>query len=42
MPVEILIPYNGRVYDFCCGSGGMFIQSERSLEDHSDLRPALA
>jgi len=29
--VEMLEPYKGRVYDPCCGSGGMFVQSERLL-----------
>ena len=33
--VEILAPYKGRVYDPCCGSGGMFIQSEKFIEAHS-------
>jgi len=32
--VEMLAPYKGRVYDPCCGSGGMFVQSERFLEEH--------
>jgi type I restriction enzyme M protein len=32
--VEMLEPYNGRVYDPCCGSGGMFVQSERFVEAH--------
>jgi type I restriction enzyme M protein len=32
--VEMLEPYKGRVYDPCCGSGGMFIQSERFVEKH--------
>ncbi len=32
--VEMLAPYRGRVYDPCCGSGGMFVQSERFLEEH--------
>ena len=32
--VEMLEPYNGRVFDPCCGSGGMFVQSERFVEDH--------
>nr|WP_317134846.1 N-6 DNA methylase [Acetobacterium tundrae] len=27
-------PYQGRVYDPCCGSGGMFVQSEKFVEDH--------
>ena len=34
--VEMLEPYQGRVYDPCCGSGGMFVQSEKFIEDHSD------
>lgn len=33
--VEVLKPYNGRVYDPCCGSGGMFVQSAKFLENHS-------
>jgi len=32
--VEMLAPYKGRVYDPCCGSGGMFIQSEKFVEAH--------
>ena len=32
--VEMLEPYKGRVYDPCCGSGGMFVQSERFVEAH--------
>lgn len=32
--VEILQPYNGRVYDPCCGSGGMFVQSAKFIENH--------
>lgn len=32
--VEILQPYQGRVYDPCCGSGGMFVQSAKFLESH--------
>lgn len=32
--VEMLAPYEGRVYDPCCGSGGMFVQSERFIEEH--------
>ena len=34
--VEMLEPYKGRIYDPCCGSGGMFVQSERFVE--SELR----
>lgn len=32
--VEMVEPYSGRVYDPCCGSGGMFVQSEKFVEDH--------
>jgi len=32
--VAMLEPYQGRVYDGCCGSGGMFVQSERFVEEH--------
>jgi len=32
--VEVLEPYRGRVYDPCCGSGGMFVQTEKFLERH--------
>lgn len=33
--VSVLAPLKGRVYDPCCGSGGMFVQSERFIEAHS-------
>ena len=32
--VEMLEPYHGRVYDPCCGSGGMFVQSEKFVAEH--------
>jgi type I restriction enzyme M protein len=32
--VEMLAPYHGRVYDPCCGSGGMFVQSEKFIQAH--------
>lgn len=32
--VEMLEPYKGRVYDPCCGSGGMFVQSEKFIQEH--------
>jgi len=32
--VEVLAPYKGKVYDPCCGSGGMFVQSEKFMESH--------
>ncbi|WP_287294558.1 N-6 DNA methylase [Mesorhizobium sp.] len=40
--VEILEPYKGRVYDPCCGSGGMFVQSEKFIEEHGGRRDAIA
>src|SRR5437867_4639664 len=33
--VEMLAPYQARVYDPCCGSGGMFVSSEKFIEAHS-------
>jgi len=32
--VEMLAPYQGRIYDPCCGSGGMFVQSEKFVKHH--------
>lgn len=32
--VEMLEPYKGRIYDPCCGSGGMFVQSEKFVVEH--------
>ncbi|BAF70813.1 type I restriction-modification system subunit M [Nitratiruptor sp. SB155-2] len=32
--VEMLEPYRGRVFDPCCGSGGMFVQSEKFVQEH--------
>ena len=32
--VEMLEPYKGRVFDPCCGSGGLFVQSEKFVKDH--------
>ena len=32
--VEILQPFEGRVYDPCCGSGGMFVQSAKFIQNH--------
>lgn len=32
--VEMLEPYKGRIYDPCCGSGGMFVQSEKFAVEH--------
>jgi type I restriction enzyme M protein len=36
--VEMLQPFKGRVYDSCCGSGGMFVQSERFIEAYNGNR----
>ena len=33
--VEMIEPYKGRIYDSACGSGGMFIQSEKFIEEHA-------
>jgi type I restriction enzyme M protein len=32
--VEMIEPYHGRIFDPCCGSGGMFVQSEKFVEAH--------
>ena len=32
--VNMLEPYKGRVFDPCCGSGGMFVQSEKFVKEH--------
>ena len=36
--VEVLQPFKGRVYDPCCGSGGMFVQSTAFVDSHSGNR----
>jgi type I restriction enzyme M protein len=36
--VEVLQPFKGRVYDPCCGSGGMFVQSAEFIKNHSGNR----
>ncbi|MGD9873125.1 MAG: N-6 DNA methylase [Kiritimatiellia bacterium] len=33
--VEMLEPYKGRVYDPCCGSGGMFVQAAKFVQSHA-------
>lgn len=33
--VEVIQPFGGRVYDPCCGSGGMFVQSAKFVQNHS-------
>jgi type I restriction enzyme M protein len=42
--VEMLEPYKGRIFDPCCGSGGMFVQSEKRLahiaaQESIEVRP---
>jgi len=37
--VAMIEPFRGRVFDPCCGSGGMFIQSEKFIKAHQDIRP---
>lgn len=32
--VEMIEPYRGRIYDPCCGSGGMFVQSDKFVQEH--------
>lgn len=32
--VRMIEPYEGRIYDPCCGSGGMFVQSEKFVREH--------
>lgn len=32
--IEMIEPYKGRVYDPCCGSGGMFVLSEKFVQAH--------
>ncbi|WP_233513880.1 type I restriction-modification system subunit M [Micromonospora craterilacus] len=40
--VEMLEPYSGRVYDPCCGSGGMFVQAEKFVLNHRGRRDDIA
>jgi type I restriction enzyme M protein len=40
--VEMIEPYKGRVFDPCCGSGGMFVQSEKFVEAHGGRRVDLS
>lgn len=40
--VEVLKPFKGRVYDPCCGSGGMFVQSTQFVESHSGNRNSIS
>lgn len=34
--VAVMAPHKGRLYDPCCGSGGMFVQSEKFLQKHNE------
>lgn len=40
--VQMIEPFKGRVFDPCCGSGGMFVQSERFVEEHGGRKGDLA
>ncbi len=40
--VHMIEPFRGRVFDPCCGSGGMFVQSERFVEEHGGRRGDIA
>lgn len=40
--VEVIKPFKGRVYDPCCGSGGMFVQSAKFVEEHHGNRDNLS
>ena len=40
--VEMLAPYGGRVLDPCCGSGGMFVQSEKFIDAHGGNSDAIS
>jgi len=40
--VYMLRPFKGRVYDPCCGSGGMFVQSEKFIEEHQGRLDAVS
>ena len=35
---EMLEPYDGSIYDGCCGSGGMFVQSEKFVKEREQMR----
>jgi type I restriction enzyme M protein len=39
--VQMLEPFQGRVYDPCCGSGGFFVQSERFAQEHEQQHQQL-
>jgi type I restriction enzyme M protein len=39
--VGMIEPYEGRIYDPCCGSGGMFVQSKRFVEEHQGTKDSI-
>ena len=40
--VEMIEPFKGRIFDPCCGSGGMFVQSEKFVVEHSGRKGELS
>jgi len=40
--VEMIEPYKGHIYDPCCGSGGMFVMSEKFVEEHRGKKDDIA
>ena len=40
--VEMIEPFKGRVYDPCCGSGGMFVMSDKFVREHQGRRDSIA
>ncbi|MFP4453340.1 MAG: N-6 DNA methylase [Desulfobacterales bacterium] len=40
--VRMIEPFKGRVFDPCCGSGGMFVQSEKFVEEHGGTKGDIA
>ena len=40
--VEMIEPYSGRVFDPCCGSGGMFVMSDKFVEEHQGRRDSIS
>lgn len=40
--VEVLSPHKGKIYDPCCGAGGMFVQSRKFVESHGGTKGAIS
>ena len=38
---ELIEPYRGIIYDPCCGTGGMFVQSMKFIEVHKEIKKIL-